>query len=235
MKRSVRLMLLSRGFHFWKLLLVCLVFGALGATARAEEEVLQHDMLTDASDGDPLLAFIEGDMAAAWYEAPSDGKIVGVQIVWGSTFGGASDSTEYAIHIFEAGTFPEPDSETPLASISAPELVDGTSSGDINEFLLDPPDSVSVTEGQEFIVALEFQNENDGQTFSASVKYDGEDCIDESAAAFTEAAGWTGACTLGVQGNLGIRAIFNPVPEPTTLALLVLGALLVSRLVPRRR
>jgi hypothetical protein len=220
---------------------VCLAVGAVAASARGDEVVLQHDMLSDASDGTPLLAFIAGDMAAAWYEAPSDGTIVGVQIVWGSTFGGASDSTEYAIHIFEAGTFPDPDSATPLASISAPELVDGTSSGNINEFrFLDPPDndtplSVFVSEGDEFIVALEFQNENDGQTFLASVKYDDEDCIDGTSAAYTESAGWGDACTLGVPGNLGIRAIFMPVPEPTTLALLVLGALLASRLVPWHR
>ncbi len=154
-------------------------------------------------------------MAATWHTAPLDGTIVGVQVVWGSAFGGASDSTEFAIHIYDGGTFPDPASGTPLASISGPVLTDGTSSGTINEFrFLDPPDdktplSVSVTKGQDFIVALEFLNTNDGQDFSPSVKYDGEDCLSGTSAAFAIPGGWGDACTLGVPGNLGIRAILD--------------------------
>jgi len=201
-------------------LLACVVVGSWTTRCAAIELVLQNDSFASASTGTPLLAFLSGEMAASWHTAPLDGDIVGVQVVWGSMFGGSPDSPEFAIHIYDGGTFPNPASATPLASISAPVLTEGTLSGVINEFrFLDPPTnltplSVPVTKNQDYIVALEFFNTNSGQPFAPSVKYDGDGCQAGTSAAFTIPGGWAGGCVLGIPGDLGIRAILEPSPIP---------------------
>ncbi len=202
------------------LLLTCVVANVWAHNIAATEIVLQNDSLGSASQGTPLLAFLQGERAANWHTAPLAGTIVGVQVVWGTLFGGGSDSTEFAIHIYDGGTFPDPAAGAPLATISTPVLTDGTSSGTINEFrFLDPPTdgtplSVSVSKDQDFIVALEFFNTNDGQSFAPSVKYDGETCAGGTSTAFAIPGGWADACLLGVPGNLGIRAILDVTLTP---------------------
>jgi hypothetical protein len=157
------------------------------------------------------------------------GDIVGVQVLWASQFGGNPASQELGIHIYAAGTFPTPGAL--LASVTGPLMIDGS----VNEFRhLDPPANsvplqVPVSAGQTFVVAIEFLNQNSGNQFGTSVEVDGDGCQTGKNSVFVIPGGWFDACPLGVSGDFGIRAIVNPIPEPSSLALLALGLLALIR------
>lgn len=184
---------------------------------------IQNDSISAASAGTPGNFFVPDEMVAAWLTTPIAGDLVGVQIFWSSSLGGEPDSVELAINIYESGAFPTPGAL--LGTIPLPTLTDTT----INEFrFLDPPTNsnplqIPVTAGQTFVVALEFLNQSSGDTFAPGVEFDTDGCQLGLNTVFTISGGWADSCLLGVTGDWGIRAIVNPIPEPTTAALLGLG------------
>ena len=209
---------------------VCFVLLSTGR-AGAAEITLQNDSIPAPGSGTPLLTFIPNEQAAAWLTTPVAGDIVGVQVLWASLFGGNPASQELGIHVYAAGTFPTPGAL--LASVTAPLMVDGS----VNEFRhLDPPTNniplqVPVSAGQTFVVAIEFLNQNAGNQFGTSVEIDGDGCQPGKNSVFVIPGGWYNACSLGVSGDFGIRAVVNPIPEPASLTVLVplLGGLALLR------
>lgn len=193
--------------------LVCLL---LAAPARSAEVVVQNDSLTSGSLGTPCLCFISGEEVAAWLTAPCGGDIVAVQVYWGSQFGGNPTSLETAISVLGTGTFPAAGSVLQTqgsmnAIVVGPTLTDGQ----INEFrFLDPPTNlnalqVPVTNGQTFVVSLEFLNTNSGFPFASTVVYDTDGCQSGRNAVNVMPGGWSDACLAGVTGDFMIRAVVD--------------------------
>jgi len=105
-----------------------LAFG--GGPSIAAEIIVRNDSMTDASSVTPCVCFMPGDVPAAWLTAPMSGKIVGVQIFWKSSLGGAPDHQETAIRVYDGSTFPTPGSILSNdgggdAEIAIPMLADG--------------------------------------------------------------------------------------------------------------
>lgn len=225
---------IRRGYLFSTIAIVLVGVLAVGvAPVQATETVVQNDSIPSPGSGTPLATFIPNEIAATWLTAPTAGDIVGVQILWDSLFGSNPASQELGIHIYSSGTFPVPGSN--LATIVGPVLNDGV----INEFrFLDPPTnsvplSVPVTAGQTFVVGLEFLNQNFGNPSASSIEIDSDGCQVGLNSVYASPGTWGDACTLGVTGDFGIRAIIKPVPEPATMVLLLGGALLLPRVVRR--
>ena len=166
------------------------------------------------------------------------GKIVGVQVFWKSPLGGAPDTQETALRIYNGGTFPTPGAVLENdgggdAEVATPMLSDGV----LNEFrFLDQaqtiPMSVSVAAGQTFAVGLEIFNQSSGgASFTPSLTYDADGCQGNKNGVFVfDQAAWFDACPQGVTGDWVIRAILDSdVPVPATshwgLAALALATL----------
>ncbi len=188
--------------------------------ANSAEVILQNDSIPP---GSALTAFITGERVSSWITIPTTGDIVGVQFAWGSLFGGAPATTETAITISSAGTFPTPGAT--LATIANPTLVDMVA---VNEFrFLDPPTNnnpvqIPVTAGQTIVIDLEFFNTNSGNNFASSIEHD-QDGIQVGVNSVFASGVWTDAALLGVTGDFGIRAILDPIPEPSTVPLFLFG------------
>ncbi len=135
---------------------------------------------------------------------------------------------ETAITVSSAGVFPAPGAT--LATIVAPPLADHT----VNEFrYLDPSfDTIAlqvpVTAGQTFVVDLEFLNQNSGNLFASSIEIDLDGTLPGvNSISVVGPDTWYDSHLLGVTGDFGIRAIINPIPEPSSYMLL-LAALLAT-------
>jgi hypothetical protein len=141
-------------------LLIGLVTGASSPLA-ATEITIKNDSMTDASSVTSCTCFVPGDIPAAWITAPMTGRIVALQVFWKSPLGGAPDTQETAIRIYDGSTFPAPGAVLANdggadAEVVAPLLSDGV----LNEFrFLDQaqsvPMSVPVSAGQTIAVGLE--------------------------------------------------------------------------------
>jgi len=219
---------------------LCVVLTGMAAAAQTSlstELTVKNDSVNNPSGGTPCHCLISGESAAAWLTAPATGDIVAVQILWKSTFGGAPDSQEASITIFDGSSFPTPGAALTnqgggSAVIVTPTLTDGV----FNEFrFLDQaqtvPLSVPVSSGQVFVVSLELINSNSGNQFLPSVTYDGDGCQTGLNAVDVQSGGWTDACTLGVGGDWVIRAVVDssaPIPATSDWGLIVSALLLVS-------
>jgi len=224
---------MKRSYHrrlwplFFSTLAACLFFGSWVADSSAAEIVLQNDSIASPGAGTPLPNFIPNEIVTSWLTVPTAGDIVGVQILWDSVIGANPDSTELAIHIYAAGTFPTPGST--LASIGGTNgvtLKDRT----LNEFrFTDPPTNVSplsvpVTAGQTIVVGLEFLNQSSGNAFASSIEVDGSLQTGKNSVYVNPPGGtWSSGTSVSLPGDFGIRAILKPVPEPATIMLLLLG------------
>ena len=231
---------------------VALVLLLLATPARSAEVVVQNDSLTSGTLGTGCLCFLSGEEVAAWLTAPCGGDIVAVQVYWGSQLGGSPSSLETSISVLGTGTFPAAGSVLQTqgamnAIVAGPTLIDGQ----INEFrFLDPittlnPLQVPVTNGQTFVVSLEFLNTNTpGSPFVPTVVYDTDGCQTGRNAVNAMPGGWTDACLAGVTGDFMIRAVVDcstaSVPALSTwsaallvLLLLMAGAVVLFGTAPR--
>jgi len=177
----------------------------LAAPVWAAEITIQNDSLTDLSSGAIQSGFVAGELAAVWLEAPCDGDLVAVQIFWRSASGTTPPSIERSISVHEAGTHPNPG--TTLETIFGPVLTDGL----LNEFrYLDEnnviPLVVPVLQGNEYVVAFEFENSPTVDTASLITDVDG--CQAGKNAIYATPPGlWFDSCLLGVSGDFVIRAV----------------------------
>jgi hypothetical protein len=199
------------------ILLIGLV-ALVSAPTTATEITVINDSMTDASSVTSCTCFVPGDIPAAWLTAPVAGRIVGVQVFWKSPLGGAPDSQEAAIRIYDGSTFPTPGAMLVNdggadAEVTTPVLSDGV----LNEYrFLDQsqtiPMSVPVSAGQTFAVGLEIFNQSSGGgSFTPSATYDNNGCQSGRNGVFLfDSTTWVDACPQGVTGDWVIRAIVEP-------------------------
>jgi hypothetical protein len=139
---------------------------------------------------------------------------VGIQILW-LAGGSASDTLEENIYIYNTGT-PSGTAQNPgpvLLQLEGPIL----SPGFLNEFRsIDEggtvPIDIPVTNGQNFTVALEFGEPTDVNGGSASIVRDTNGCQAGRNFLYVDIGlgyRWYSACSLGVNGDLVIRAIVD--------------------------
>jgi len=185
----------SRRFLFVVfLLLVALLFTAPRSHAQCAETQFQN-----YTGGGEVVCpcFVANEQAGAVFTLPSNVypiEILKVGIGWGSQFGGSGQTLGEAIHIY-AGGLPNPGA--PIFSLVGPQLTDGA----INEFNLGPlPGEIVIASGP-FTVALEFNSDNAGDPFAASVVLDGNGCQANKNVVFAIPGGWQNACALGVTGD----------------------------------
>jgi hypothetical protein len=220
------------------LLLVGLIFSCVSAREAAAEIILQNDSIAPGvplfvGNGYPASRFGNG------FIVPVDGTVVGVQVWWGSPEGNTPPSQQPAIRI---SLGPLTNQMTTLATIDSPTLIDGV----LNEYrFTDPgansiPLSVPITAGTLLFVDLEVASPTPapGVANAPFILIDTDRFSNPNATNnfFLYQDGQTAwlPFTLGMPGagGLGIRAIIQPVPEPSTFALAaisVVAILAVSR------
>lgn len=151
--------------------------------------------------------FVPGERAGATFVtipvAHYPIEILKVGIGWGSQFGGAPQTQEQAIRIYQGGL---PDPGAPIFSLPGPLLTDGF----INTFDVEPlPGQIIVNDS--FTVVLEFQNQNSGQIFSPSMVHDGNGCIPGRNVIFAIPGGWIDACSAGLSGDWVVEVTYQQV------------------------
>ncbi len=177
------------------------------AGAPATEIVVQNDRLCEGCLGAIQAGFIGGETAASWLTTPCDGAIVAVQVLWLSISGGSPPTVEECITIHAQGTFPFPGAD--LEVLEGPVMQDGG----LNEFRwvdknMTQPLNVPVTAGQTFVVAFTFFN--DPNPFNGpSVVTDTNGCQTPRNSIFAIPGGWLNPCSLGMSGDLVIRAVVD--------------------------
>ena len=179
---------------------------------RSEEVTVKNDSFQDGGPAVIVGDFVAGEEAAAWLTSPCDGAIVAVQIAWLEATPGHGPSLEEAIHIYAAGSFPNPGTE--LETLEGPVMTPGA----INEFRhLDQaqtiPLDVPVTQGQTFVVSLEFANPTDVGNDGPSVIRDWDGCQANRNALCAVPGLWIDWCSfptdLPPKGDLVIRAVVD--------------------------
>ena len=180
---------------------------ALCAKGRAAEVIVKNDSFTEGSPAYLVGDFVPGEEVGVRLTSPCDGTIVGVQIAWLEGTPGHPPALHRAIRIYDGSTFPTPGAQ--LAYLEAPLL----SPGFVNEFrYLDEagtvPLSVPVTVGQQFYVALEFDEPTDVGSGGASVIRDTDGCQTGRNIIYVIPGGWFNFC-LFIQGDVVIRAVVD--------------------------
>ncbi len=175
------------------------------ATAPAVEVVVKNDSFVEGGAAVIVGDFIPGEKAGVRLTAPCDGTIVAVQIAWLEGTPGHLFSLQQGIQISDGSTFPTPG--TQWAYLEAPLLTPGY----INEFrYIDEagtvPLSVPVSQGQQFYVALEFDEWTDVGSGGPSVIRDVDGCQAGKNVLYAIPGGWLNFC-LFIQGDLVIRAV----------------------------
>jgi hypothetical protein len=131
------------------------------------------------------------DLPATWYPL----EVLRVGIGWGSAFGGAPQTLEQAIHLYEGGL---PDPGTPTFTLPGPQLTDGF----FNDFNIEAAPGDKTIDSGPFTVTLEFLNSNSGDFFAPSVVHDGNGCQAGKNVVRVQPGGtWSSACALGVTGD----------------------------------
>ncbi len=189
----------------------------------AQEITVQNDSLVDGGTVAICPCFSAGEEAAVWLTSPCDGNIVALQFFWKSQFGGAPQTLEDSLIVYEGGSFPFPG---PIKdSFLGPVMTDGG----LNEFRYEDEDqlipiSIPVSAGEEFVVSLRFGVANANQLFAASVASDDSGCQPGKNAVKVNGTTWTNACALGVSGDWVIRAVIDCTGAPTGAACLPDGS-----------
>lgn len=210
--------------------LCAFAFAALSlasVTAARAEIIVKTDSLPETGTGEHIEGVPAGARIATLLTAPVDGTIVGVQILWGSLSGNAGPSQEAAIRISSFDLSPYTPVAT-LATINSPTLIDGA----VNEYrFLDPttnliPLAVPISAGTSFFVDLELANANTG-TDPPFILLDGDGDQGTNSATFNGALWFPFTLAIRGGGDLGIRAIIQPVPEPSSCVLAAMGVVVL--------
>ncbi len=193
------------------LIFLSIVFtvGVSSGPLRAAELTVQNDSFVSGT-ANIFADFVAGEEAAAWLTSPCDGDIVAVQIGWNwdqQSFPQPPATLEENIFIYNGGTFPNPG--VVLETLVGPLLT----AGFVNEYrFLDEdmlvPLIVPVTQGQVFVVSLEFANATDVTNGSAAVFADTDGCGLGLSGIF--AGVWFDLCPLLMApGDIVIRAVVD--------------------------
>lgn len=178
--------------------------------AMAAEVTVQNDSLTNFGTAVIQAGFVTGEKGASWLTSPCEGNIVGVQILWLSSPGGAADVLGDSIDIYRAGTFPNPG--TLAQEIVAPLLTEGV----INEYRYLDDDStvpliVPVAANETFVVAYQFSETPGGG--GPSLVTDTNGITAGRNAIYADLGGgnfvWFSSENLGVSGDWVIRAVID--------------------------
>ncbi|MBL4592124.1 MAG: hypothetical protein JKY96_09220 [Phycisphaerales bacterium] len=196
-----------------KLIGALVATAAMTASAFGQEITVQNDTLVDGGTVSICPCFAAGEEAAVWLTSPCDGNIVAFQIFWKSQLGGAAQTLEESIKVYEGGVFPNPGALKD--ELFAPLLTDGG----LNEFRFRDdnqtiPISIPVSAGEEFVLSLKFGVANAGQIFQASIADDANGCQGGKNAVKVDGITWTNACALGVGGDWVIRAVIDCTGDP---------------------
>ncbi|MDF1809505.1 MAG: GC-type dockerin domain-anchored protein [Phycisphaerales bacterium] len=199
------------------------MLGALCTSANADEVTLQNDDLDNGGTIAICPCFAAGEEAAVWLTSPCDGNIVAIQIFWRSFLGGAPQSLEESIIVYESGNFPNPG---PIKDqLDGPVLTDGG----LNEYRYKDenqtiPISIPVSEGEEFVVSLKFLNSNFTDQTLPSIVSDSAGCQNGKNTIKVNGSTWSNACSLGVSGDWVIRAVIDCTGEAIGAACLPDGS-----------
>ena len=205
------------------LLSAAIFAGSAASLTSADEITVLNDSLVNGGTVAICPCFGAGEEAAVWLTSPCDGNIVAIQIFWKSLLGGATQSLEDEIIVYQSGNFPNPG---PVKdSFSGPVLTDGG----LNEYRYKDenqliPISIPVTAGEEFVVSLKFLNTNFTDQFLPSIAADTSGCQNQKNTVKVNGNNWTNACSLGVSGDWIIRAVIDCTGEPTGAACLLDGS-----------
>ncbi|MFN0060700.1 MAG: hypothetical protein ACKVX7_19775 [Planctomycetota bacterium] len=154
-----------------------------------------------------VAGFVAGEQGGAVFQAPAGDypiEILRVGIGWGSLLGGAPQSLEESVNIYD-GVPPSPGA--PIAQLLGPVMTDGA----INEFNFAPlPGEVVISSGP-FLVSLTFANDTP-PLFGPSMVHDGAGCIFGRNYVFNSLTGtWQDLCSFGAGGNWVIHVVYRPV------------------------
>ena len=193
-----------------------LSFG-LSSSVYADEVVVQNDSLGAGATAAICPCFAAGEEAAVWLTSPFDGNIVAIQVFWRSLLGGAPQSLEDSIIIYNGGTFPNPGSIKD--QLNGPVLTDGV----LNEYRFKDenqtiPISIPVSAGEEFVISLKFSNANNTNPTLPSIVADTDSCQSGKNTIKVDGNTWLSACDLGVGGDWVIRAVIDSAGDPTGAA-----------------
>ncbi len=148
--------------------------------------------------------FIPGEQAGATFTIPAEHlpvEILRVGFGWASQFGGAPQSLENGINIYDGGL---PNPGLPVFTLPGPLFTDGF----INQFDLEPiPGEILITSSQ-VSATVTFLNQNAGDIFAPSIVHDSNGCVTGRNLILASPGGWADACLLGVAGNWVVELVY---------------------------
>ena len=186
------------------LLLTCLFLAAPLAAQVCNESQLDNHTGTQSI---AVPGFVSGEEGAAVFQAPAAHypiEILRIQIHWGSQLGGAPQSLEGAIKLYEGA----PPSPTQIFDLPGPVLTDGV----INEFDISLIPGDKIIDSGPFTVSLSFLNAS--TLFGPSMVLDGAGCIPGQNYVFAIPGGWTDLCSFGASGNWKLSVVYCSVLPP---------------------
>jgi hypothetical protein len=128
-------------------------------------------------------------------------EVLRVGFGWGSVFGGAPQTLEDSIRIYNGGL---PNPGAPIATLAGPVLTDGV----INEFDLEPlPGQILVNSGP-ITATIRLFNPTPG--LGPAPVHDGNGCQSPRNVIFAVPGGWLNACSAGVSGDWQVHLVYRP-------------------------
>ena len=172
------------------------------ATPRGGDITLQNDILADFGTSVLQFGFVNGEIGAARYNINPDLfpiKIKAVQIYWASSLSNGTESLQDAINIY-TGNF------NLIANLEGPVLTDGV----LNVFDLDPLNIV-INSPTQLTVGLQFFDGPNGDGLKPTLATDGSGgCQSGLNWVFVSGTTWLNLCAFGVNGDLVIRTVIDP-------------------------
>jgi hypothetical protein len=191
------------------LLPAALAAGAAACGASADELTFKNDSLEDGGTAAVQAGFVNGEIGAATFEIPAEYfplQVKRLQFFWSSFFGGAPDSLQEAILVWDKGL---PDPGVPIFDADGPVLVDGF----LNEFDIELFE-VIVEEPSPITVGLQFSDAPNGNPFKPSLVTDVDGCQGGLNPLFAIPGGWKDLCSFGASGDFVIRVVVEPMGQP---------------------
>lgn len=175
---------------------------AVSATPRGGDITLQNDILDDGGTAVLQFGFTNGEIGAARYNINPDLfpiQIKQVQIYWSSALSNGTTSLQDAITMY-TGNF------NLIANLEGPVLTDGV----LNVFDLEPLNIV-INSPTQLTVGLQFFDGPNGDALKPTLATDGSGgCQSGLNWVFVNGTTWFNLCAFGVNGDLVIRTIIDP-------------------------